>query len=60
MVHLGPLAPRVAADSLQRFVLLDAGPCRLEGGGVRREFMFAAALEMEGGGWKDWIRTGRG
>jgi hypothetical protein len=50
MVHL---ALRVAAESLRRFVLHDAGPYRLEGGGVRREFMFAAALETEGGGQKD-------
>jgi hypothetical protein len=44
MVHL---ALRVAAESLRRFVLLDAGPWRLEGGGVRREFMFAARLETD-------------
>jgi hypothetical protein len=50
MVHL---ALKVAAESLRRFVLHDAGPYRLEGGGVRREFMFAAALETEGGGRKD-------
>jgi hypothetical protein len=30
MAHLGPLVPRVAAESLRRFVLLDAGPYRLE------------------------------
>jgi hypothetical protein len=52
MAHLGPLAPRVAADSLRRLVLLDAGPYRLEGG-VRREFMFAAGLETDGGERKD-------
>ena len=53
MAHLGPSAPRVAAESLRRFVLLDAGPYRLEGGGVGREFMFSAALETDGGGRKD-------
>jgi hypothetical protein len=53
MAHLGPLALRVAAESLRRFVLLDVGPYRLEGGGVGREFMFAATLEMDGGRRKD-------
>jgi hypothetical protein len=53
MVDLGPSAPRVAAESLRRFVLLDAGPYRLEEEGVRREFMFAAGLETDGGERKD-------
>jgi hypothetical protein len=53
MAHLAPLAPRVAAESLQRFVLLDAGPYRLEGEGIRREFMFAAGLETDGVRRKD-------
>ena len=46
MVHL---TQRVAAKSLQRFVFLNVGPYQLEGGGVRREFMFATTLETEGG-----------
>jgi hypothetical protein len=53
MAHLSPLALRVVAKSLRRFVLLNAGLYRLEGGGVGREFMFATALETDGGGWKD-------
>jgi hypothetical protein len=48
MAHLAPLTLRDAAKSLRRFVLLDAGPYRLEGGRVGREFMFAAALETDG------------
>ncbi len=44
MAYLAPLTLRVAAEPLRRFVLLDAGPYRLEGEGVRREFMFAAGL----------------
>jgi hypothetical protein len=44
MAQLAPLTLRVAAKPLRRFVLLDAGPYRLEGEGVRREFMFAAGL----------------
>jgi hypothetical protein len=52
MAHLAPLATRVA-ESLRHFVFLDAGPYRLEGG-VGREFMFAAALEMDGVGQKDY------
>ncbi len=53
MADLAPLAPRVAARSLQRFVLLDVGPYRLEGGGVGREYMLAAMLEIDGGGQKE-------
>jgi hypothetical protein len=44
MAHL---ALRVAAGPLRRFVLLDAGPYRLEGEGVRRRFMLAAQLEPD-------------
>jgi hypothetical protein len=33
MAHYGPLALRVAAKSLQRFVLLNIGPYQLEEGG---------------------------
>jgi hypothetical protein len=47
MAHLAPLTLRVAAEPLRRFVLLDAGPYRLEGEGVRREFMFAAGVETD-------------
>jgi len=53
MADLAPLAPRVADGSLRRFVLLGVGPYRLEGGGVGREYIFAAALETDGGGRKD-------
>jgi serine/threonine protein kinase HipA of HipAB toxin-antitoxin module len=53
MAHLALLATRVAAESPRRFVLLDARPYRLEGGGVGRGFMFAAALETDRGGRKD-------
>jgi hypothetical protein len=54
MAHLVPLAPRAAAESLRRLVLLDAGPYRLEEGGVGREFMFDAALETDEFGRKDY------
>ena len=47
MAYLAPLTMRVAAKPLRRFVFLDAGPYRLEGVGVRREFMFAARLETD-------------
>lgn len=57
MAHLAPLAPRVAAEYLRHFVLFDAGPYRLEGGGVGREYMFAAALETDGGGLKRIMRS---
>jgi hypothetical protein len=53
MAHLDLLALRVAVESLRRFVLLDAGPYRLEGEGVRRGFMLAAQLETDGDGRKD-------
>jgi len=52
MAHLAPLATSVA-ESLRRFVFLDAGPYRLDGGGVGREYMFAAALETDGVGRND-------
>jgi hypothetical protein len=48
MAHLDLLALKVAAGPLRRFVLLDVGPYRLEGEGVRRRFMLAAQLETEG------------
>jgi hypothetical protein len=47
MAYLAPLTLRVAAEPLRRFVLLNARPYRLEGEGVRREFMFAARLETD-------------
>ena len=47
MAYLAPLTLRVAAEPLRRFVLLDAGPYRLEGEGARREFMFTAGLETD-------------
>ena len=50
MAHL---ALRVAAGPLRRFVLLNAGPYRLEGEGVRRRFMLAAQLEPDGDRRKD-------
>jgi hypothetical protein len=52
-VHLDLLALKVAAEPLRRFVFLDAGPYRLEGGRVGRSFMFAAGLETDGVGRKD-------
>jgi hypothetical protein len=52
MVHLNHLALRVAAEPL-RFVLLNAGPYRLEGEGEDVGFMLTAWLETEGGGRKD-------
>ena len=53
MAHLALLTLRVAAERLRRFVLLDAGLYRLEGEGVRREFMFAAGLETDSGRIRD-------
>ena len=47
MAYLAPLTLRVAAKPLRRFVLLNTGLYRLEGEGVRREFMFAARLETD-------------
>jgi hypothetical protein len=44
------LVPSAAAQLLGCFVLLDAGPYRLEGGGVRR--VYIAAGLMDGGRWK--------
>jgi hypothetical protein len=35
IAHFGPLVLRAAAEPLRRFVLLDAGPWRLEGGRIR-------------------------
>lgn len=52
MAHLVPLAMRVA-ETLRPFAFFDAGPYRLEGRGVGREFMFAAALETDWVGRKD-------
>jgi hypothetical protein len=47
MAYLGLLAVRVVAQLFGCFVLLDEGPYRLEGGGVRCEFMLP--LTVEGG-----------
>ena len=47
MAHLAPLTLRVAAEPLRRFVLLDMRPYRLEGEGVRCEFMFSTRLETD-------------
>ena len=52
MAHLGPLAPRVA-ESLRRFVLLDAGPYRLEEEGQDVNLCLPLGLETDGGEQKD-------
>jgi hypothetical protein len=57
MAHLAPL--RAAAESLRRFVSVDTGPYRLEGGGARRGFMVVAVLGT-GRSWTGGLRTGRG
>jgi hypothetical protein len=51
MAYLGLFALKVAAQSFGFLVLLDAGPCRLEGGG--KEVVFIAAGLETHGGWKD-------
>jgi len=50
MAYLGLLALRVAAQTFGCFVLLDAGPYRLEGGGVTGGFILPLGLmdEVEG------------
>ncbi len=45
------LALSIAAQLFGCFVLLDAGPYRLEGGGVRSGLILLVGL-MDGGGWK--------
>jgi hypothetical protein len=52
MAHFDLLTQRVAAESL-RFLLLDAGPYRLEGG-VGREFMLRNGVEV------DWMEECEG
>jgi hypothetical protein len=56
MAYLGLLALRVAAQLFGCFVLLYAGPYRLEGGGVRSGFILPLGL-MDGG---KRVQAGRG
>ena len=53
MAYLGLLALKVAAQPFGCFVLLDAGPYRLEGGGVTSGFILPLGLETVEGGQKD-------
>jgi hypothetical protein len=46
MAYLGLLAVRVVAQLFGCLVLLDEGPYRLEGGGVRCEFMLPLGLKQ--------------
>ena len=53
MAYRGPLALTVAAQLFGCFVSLDAGPYRLEGGGVTSEFILPLGL-MDGAGGKSY------
>jgi hypothetical protein len=48
MAYLGLLALRVAAQLFKWFVLLDAGPYRLEGGGVTNGLILPLGLMDRG------------
>lgn len=47
MAYLGVLAPKVAAQPLLRFVLIDAGPFRIKGERVRRCIYVVVAHETK-------------
>jgi hypothetical protein len=51
MAYLGLLALRVAAQLFGYFVLLDAGPYRLEGGGATSGFILP--LGVDGRRWME-------
>jgi hypothetical protein len=54
MAYLGLLALSFAAQLSGCFVLLDAGPYRLEGGGGRRWFILPLFQTAEGG-WSEGL-----
>jgi len=59
MAYLGLLTLRVAAQLFGCFVLLDAGPYRLEAGGVTSGLILPLGLMMDGGE-SQRVQAGRG